>query len=274
MIMDMEVILATTRFMRNKKLIKQSLLNEVTIIGAGGVGSALIANCAIMGFSHIHVWDFDILEEHNLSTTMYPEEYLGFKKVDAAEKQALFYNKNTKVHKHAEPWETGKYLSPLTMMAPDNMEVRMSVYTDWYLNKRGFLIDMRMGALTMEIVTASPEHDNFNNTWKPSADIADEECTAKHTIFTAAVISGFGLNQAFNCLHGMQYYQYIWGSLSPLSFRKEGLILNQKGVTDDRSQQSGRQMVAGTSQRSNVVFHRPAENRENNSIIDLEYERL
>ena len=270
----MEATLATTRFMRNKKLIKQSLLDEVTIIGAGGVGSSLMINCAIMGFSHIHIWDFDILEEHNLSTTMYPEEYLGLLKVDAAEKQALFYNKNVKIHKHAEPWESGKYLSPLTLMAPDNMEVRMSVYTDWYLNKCKFLIDMRMGALTMEIITVSQKHDNFRSTWKPSIEIEDEECTAKHTIFTAAVISGFGLNQAFNCLHGMQYYQYIWGSLSPLSFRKEGLILNQKGATDDRSQQSGRQVVARTSQRANMVLHRPTENREDDSIGNLEYERL
>ena len=31
------------RYLRNKDLIKQSLLDEVTIIGAGGIASALIA---------------------------------------------------------------------------------------------------------------------------------------------------------------------------------------------------------------------------------------
>jgi hypothetical protein len=266
--------LAGTRFLRNKDLIKQSLLDEVTIIGAGGVGSSLIMNAAIMGFSHIHVWDFDMLETHNLSTTAYPEEYLNQPKVDAAEKQAKLYNKNVVIHKHNEPWESGKYLSPLVMMAPDNMEIRMEVYTDWYLNRRGFLIDMRMGAVTMELITASPENDNFRDTWQPSNDIADEACTAKHTIFTASIISGLGLNQAFNCLHSMQYYQYIWGSLSPFSFRKEGLILNQKGELHDRSQQGGRQVVTRASQRSDVVLHRPTEDREDDSSVSLEYERL
>jgi hypothetical protein len=137
------------------------------------------------------------------------------------------------------------------------------------------LVDMRMGALTMEVISVTPDHNNYVDTWKPSSAITDEECTAKHTIFTAAVISGLGLSQAFNCLHNMQYWQYIWMSLSPFSSRKEGLILNRKGEKpDDRSQQGDRQVVTGTSQRSDVVLHRPTEDREDNSSIILEYERL
>ena len=58
-------------------MIDQNKLDELTIIGVGGVGSSLVINAAIMGFKKIHVWDFDDLEEHNLSTTMYPEKFLG-----------------------------------------------------------------------------------------------------------------------------------------------------------------------------------------------------
>ena len=72
------------RFLRNKDLIDQKNLEELTIIGAGGVGSALILSAAIMGFKKIHVWDFDVLEEHNFSTTMYPSSYLGESKTEAA----------------------------------------------------------------------------------------------------------------------------------------------------------------------------------------------
>ena len=267
--------LAASRYLRNSTLIKQSYLDELTIIGAGGVGSALVMNAAIMGFKRIHVWDFDNLEPHNLSTTTYPEEYLGLPKVEAAKNQAELYNKSVKIFAHNEEWVQGKYLSPVVMMAPDNMEVRYSVYLDWYQNSSGILIDMRMGALTMEIISATPKHNNYVDTWKPSNSIRDEECTAKHTIFTASVVSGMGLAQAFNCLHNMQFWQYIWVSLSPFSFKKEGLILNKKGEKQDgRSQQSDREMVTGASQRSNVVLHRPTEDREDNRSSILEYERL
>jgi len=264
-----------SRYLRNSTLIKQSYLDELTIIGAGGVGSALVMNAAIMGFKRIHVWDFDNLEPHNLSTTTYPEEYLGLPKVEAAKNQAELYNKSVKIFTHNEEWVSGKYLSPIVMMAPDNMEVRYSVYLDWYHNNTGVLIDMRMGALTMEVISVMPEHNNYVDTWKPSNSIRDEECTAKHTIFTASIVSGIGLAQAFNCLHHMQYWQYIWMSLSPFSFKKEGLILNKKGEKQDgRSQQSDREVVTGTSQRSDVVLHRPTEDGEDNSSVVLEYERL
>ena len=57
--------LAAGRYLRNSTLINQSYLDELTIIGAGGVGSALVMNAAIMGFKRIHIWDFDNLEPHN-----------------------------------------------------------------------------------------------------------------------------------------------------------------------------------------------------------------
>ena len=84
------------RFLRNKDIISQKNLNEVTIIGAGGVGSCLILAASIMGFKKIHLWDFDELEEHNLSTTMYPESFLGLSKTKAAKivlKDNVYVNK-------------------------------------------------------------------------------------------------------------------------------------------------------------------------------------
>ena len=177
------------------------------------------------------------------------------------------------------PGMGGKYYSILSKAKEaeekTDGEVRYAVYLDWYHNNKGMLVDMRMGALTMEVISVTPQHNNYVDTWRPSAAIQDEECTAKHTIFTAAVISGIGLSQAFNCLHSMQYWQYIWMSLSPFSVQREGLILNKEGdKANDRSQQSDREVVTGTSQRSDVVLHRPTEDREDYSSIVLEYERL
>ena len=111
----------SSRFLRNKDIINQKNLEEVTIIGAGGVGSALILSAAIMGFRKIHVWDYDVLQEHNLSTTMYPQQYLGMSKTEAAKELVKYFG-----CEHTEIIEHGEYsildgLTPCVMMAPDNL---------------------------------------------------------------------------------------------------------------------------------------------------------
>ena len=231
--------MAKNRYLRNKDLISQKRLTSVSIIGAGGVGSALVIGAAMMGFKRIHIWDFDTLEDHNLSTTMYPETCLGLNTGDAAQEMGLLFNKEVKVIPHNIAWDESCELKDVVFMAPDNMEIRFRVHNIWKKKPtRKALIDMRMGALTSEVITVDKHNDSFMSTWKPSDQIADEPCTAKHTIFTAMNVSSVGLSQAFNVLHGMPYFQYIWTSLAPVSFRKERLILNQNKEENDKEREA------------------------------------
>lgn len=210
------------RYLRNKDLIKQSLLEEVTIIGAGGISSALVTILAQMGFDKFHIWDDDTLEEHNLSTTAYPEAFLGNEKAICASNMIAQYNQKADVNLYLKKWEPGCPLSDIVLLTPDNMETRLDVHMDWRRNlDRKALIDMRMGALTMEVISVDKDNDNFGKTWQPSNKISDEACTAKHTIFTANVVAGLGASQLFNVLHNRPYWQYIRQSLAPLSFGRE-----------------------------------------------------
>ena len=210
------------RYLRNKDLINQSLLDEVTIIGAGGIASALVTILAQMGFKKFHIWDDDKLEEHNLSTTAYPESALGWTKVKCAASNIMIFNKGAKTYLHNQRWEPGDYLSDIVLLTPDNMETRLDVHMDWKRNdNRRALIDMRMGALTMEVISVDKDNDMFAKTWQPSSKISDEACTAKHTIFTANIVAGLGASQLFNVLHNRSYWQYIRQSLAPLCFGRE-----------------------------------------------------
>ncbi len=211
------------RFLRNRDLIKQSKLGKATIVGAGGIGSALVQSAAIMGFKRLDIYDFDVLESHNLSTTMYPQKYLNRPKAETAGKIAYSYGAESIGYN--EPWTPNRRLNKVVFMCPDNMETRLQVYETWHKDpNRELLVDMRMGALTMEIITVTPLVDHFLSSYLPSNEIADEECTAKHTIFCASVSSGFGLAQAFNVLMDRPYYAYIWASLSPISIRRKHLV--------------------------------------------------
>ena len=209
-------------YLRNNDLINQSLLNEVTIIGAGGIASALVTILAQMGFKKFHIWDDDKLEEHNLSTTAYPSSLLGNDKVKCAADMIWMYGEKPDITMNVKRWEPGCHLSDIVLLTPDNMETRLDVHMDWKRNKnRKALIDMRMGALTMEVISVDKDNDNFAKTWQPSSKISDEACTAKHTIFTANVVAGLGASQLFNVLHNRSYWQYIRQSLAPLCFGRE-----------------------------------------------------
>ena len=252
------------RYLRNKDLIKQSLLNEVTIIGAGGIASALVTILAQMGFKKFHIWDDDKLEEHNLSTTAYPENYIGYTKVECAAKMIHMYDKSIDVTMCIKRWEPGDYLSNIVLLTPDNMETRLDVHMDWKRNdNRRALIDMRMGALTMEVISVEKDNDNFGKTWQPSNKISDEACTAKHTIFTANIVAGLGASQLFNVLHNRSYWQYIRQSLAPLSFGREYPINKINNEVTNGAKES-KSSTSVNKPEHNVIV-RTTQGRQNNN---------
>ena len=251
------------RYLRNKDLINQSLLDEVTIIGAGGIASALVTILAQMGFKKFHIWDDDKLEEHNLSTTAYPEEFLGLNKAECAMNMIYKFNKEAEITTYITRWEPGYDLSDIVLLTPDNMETRLDVHMDWKRNdNRRALIDMRMGALTMEVISVEKDNDNFGKTWQPSNKISDEACTAKHTIFTANIVAGLGASQLFNVLHNRSYWQYIRQSLAPLSFGREYPINKITEVKNNGTEKSEVKTSVDKS-RHNVIV-RTTQGRQNN----------
>ena len=252
------------RYLRNKDLINQSLLDEVTIIGAGGIASALVTILAQMGFKKFHIWDDDKLEEHNLSTTAYPEEFLGLNKAECAMNMIYKFNKEAEITTYITRWEPGYDLSDIVLLTPDNMETRLDVHMDWKRNdNRRALIDMRMGALTMEVISVDKDNDNFGKTWQPSNKISDEACTAKHTIFTANIVAGLGASQLFNVLHNRSYWQYIRQSLAPLSFGREYPINKITEVKNNGTEKSEVKTSVDKS-RHNVIV-RTTQGRQNNN---------
>lgn len=231
------------RFLRNKDLIDQAHLNEIHVIGAGGIGSSVVPLLSIMGFKHIVVYDHDDLKEHNLSCSLYPTINLGMNKAEAAVMQAREYNPGIKAENFGEwysyMWDdemgmSNGYDLRKVIVCPDNMEVRIDAYNAWKelielnpcIPNTAFFIDIRMDALALEVITVTPYNmDSYKDYWKPSRDIEDAPCTMKHTIFTSSISSGFGVNQVFNVLGKRPFNEYIWIGLVPLQIKKKGLIV-------------------------------------------------
>lgn len=213
-----------TRFLRNRDLIPQHKLQSIQVIGLGGTGSVTAQLLAIMGYKRIVGYDNDILEKHNLSTCVYVHSNVTSSKAKACKNMVLDLG-CPNVVMHEALWTSTETVLPVAMLCTDNMEVRKEFYTKWKKNKaRRILIDMRMDALSLEIITTTKDHDYYMEYWTPSTEIEDAPCTMKHTIFTGTLTASLAINQLFCTLTKKPYWSYIWKGLVPLDERKEKLI--------------------------------------------------
>jgi len=215
------------KHLRNQDLIPQQKLDDVTIVGLGGIGSAVIMLLATMGFDFIRGYDDDTMEEHNFGTTLYPEEWYSRgddnSKCKMANKIAENYGgEDVKTEMLVEKFTgNGQVLSDKTIVCTDSMDSRKLVYEKWKEKEdRKVFIDMRMDALTMSCITVTKNSDVYMDYWFPNGESGEEApCTMKHTIFCANLIAGLGVTQLFNFLTERPFYQYIWQGLSPLDIK-------------------------------------------------------
>jgi len=236
------------RFLRNKDLINQSLLDEITVIGLGGIGSTVVTLLAIMGWDRIIGWDDDKLETHNLSSTTYPTRFVGLSKIETARAIVSDYSAaQTQFVVNKGKWSQKEGIGHKVITCLDNMDTRMEAYETWAKidnstiiespkKPNKFFIDLRMSALSLEMITITHRPGGFTNKntenwddiydsyWVPDSQIEPAPCTMKHTIFASSIIGGLGVNQVFNCVANKPYYSYIWAGLLPLNLEKDNLV--------------------------------------------------
>jgi len=215
---------------RNSGLIDQKKLKEIAVIGAGSIGSTIIQDLAMMGYDKIVIVDNDIVAIHNLSTTRYPEDFIGSAKVEAAKYMCNLLNHNIEIEtilSSVENWmENG--LQANVIMATDTMHSRKAIYKKWLENdSRVALIDIRMASMVIERIVTTKYNDHFMNYYKPDSEIPDEPCTMKHTVFTTSIASGLAVTGLFSILSNRAYFEYIYMGLSPLIVKKELFV---KGI--------------------------------------------
>src|SRR5438128_11960899 len=72
---------------------------QVTLCGAGALGSQLADNLARQGVQHLRVIDRDRVEEHNVSTQLYGESDVGAWKVEVLRQRLI---RATRMERDAE----------------------------------------------------------------------------------------------------------------------------------------------------------------------------
>jgi molybdopterin-synthase adenylyltransferase len=71
---------------------------QIIVVGAGAVGNEVLKNLALLGVGHIHIFDFDRIEEHNLTRcVLFQDSDVGALKAEVAAAACRRIDPNTEV---------------------------------------------------------------------------------------------------------------------------------------------------------------------------------
>jgi len=118
--------------------------DQIHIIGCGAIGSTLTEMLTRMGFQELHLWDFDIVTEHNLANQMFNSKDIGQLKTFCITYHCKLINPDIKIFKHDKGWN-GEPLKGYVFLAVDNIDLRRQIATDnkYNQNIKG-MFDFRM----------------------------------------------------------------------------------------------------------------------------------
>lgn len=172
----------------------ETLDTEITIIGAGAIGSFACLSLSKMGFTNLRVYDFDEVSVENMSCQWFRKKDIGKPKVQALAELIEDFT-DTKIIQCNEKY-IGQIHKGIVICAVDNMETRKLIWESH--TKLGFatthVIDPRMSAEYAVQYVMRPQNskdcESYPKTLFSDSDGVQERCTAKSTMYTAQMISG------------------------------------------------------------------------------------
>ena len=178
---------------------------KIHIIGAGGIGSNLIAlllpslrNGIVseqLGGITFHLHDADVVEEKNLVHQRFSEEQIGVSKVDALAEEYDLIHPSIRVIGHSTNLRHSKPLinADIIVVAVDRPEPRRIVHSlnevEWY--------DLRCGLDSCLVLTHKTHFDDVERltpTHKPASCQPDDAIETGNIQFGSALAGTFGAN--------------------------------------------------------------------------------
>ena len=100
--------------------------DRIHIIGCGSVGSTVAELLARFGLTKISLYDFDIVEAHNIVNQMFTYKHIGMPKVEAVKDILTEINPEIDVKLYPKGW-TDQPLEGYVFLAVDNIEIRKKI---------------------------------------------------------------------------------------------------------------------------------------------------
>ena len=142
---------------RHRELINtDSFKDDVHVIGVGATGSFVAYMLAKLGIKNIHVYDYDVVEEHNVANQIFGLNDVGKKKIDAL-KERVLTDTGIEIITHDEKITDQRFEGYVFIMV-DSMASRKEIYTNCIKLKTNVkhAIEPRTGLDMMRVYNISP----------------------------------------------------------------------------------------------------------------------
>ena len=111
-----------------------SFNDNIHIIGCGAIGSTIAEQLARLGIRHLHLYDFDVVSEHNITNQIFFQAHIGLTKLKALDEILTAINPEIKITHHPDGWKPGDYLDGYIFLAVDSIETRKQIIKDNQFN--------------------------------------------------------------------------------------------------------------------------------------------
>lgn len=167
---------------------------RIHIIGCGAVGSSIAELLARAGVERFVLYDFDVVEPHNIANQMFTQQHIGKEKTTALSE--MLYDINPDIKRHIEikkKWEKSSMLSDYVFLCVDNIDTRREiVQTNLYNPNIIAMFDTRMSLTSGSIYGANWKDNKQKNNFLSTMDYTHEEAKAS----TPVSACGFELSVA------------------------------------------------------------------------------
>lgn len=142
----------------------ETCTDRIHLIGCGSVGSTVAELLARFGLTNVSLYDFDVVEEHNLANQMFTTENLYKPKIEGVYQRWCSINPDAarKIKLYPEGWN-GQKLSGYVFLCVDNIDLRRRIVEEnkYNLNVKA-MFDFR---------TALTDAQHYAADWSKSEDI-------------------------------------------------------------------------------------------------------
>lgn len=184
------------------------------IIGCGSVGSTLAELLVRFGLTNTALYDFDIVEPHNLANQMFTQEHVGMPKVDALARMLTEINPEVMDGlKLATDGYMGQRLSGYVFLCVDNIELRREIATSNKDNPHiKAMFDFRTRLTDAQHYAADWSSLDMVSDFLHSMNFSHEEATAETPVSACNVTLSVAPTVRLICALGvMNFIQFVKG---------------------------------------------------------------
>jgi len=159
----------------------EKLDGRIHILGCGAIGSTVAENLVRFGITKITLYDFDIVESHNIANQMFRQQDIGKYKVDAL--ADILYEINPEIKndiKLVKEGYTGQKLSGYVFLCVDSIDIRREVAEKYQSNQFiKAMFDFRMRLTDAQHYAADWKNKKMIEDFLASMQFSHEEAMAE-----------------------------------------------------------------------------------------------